>query len=51
MAKSQNEVLPIYQLVDKQYADPQTTPYELEISGFKLIIVTFDTGKKIREKM
>jgi hypothetical protein len=50
-AKSQNEVLPIYQLVDKQYADPQTTPHELEISGSKQVTVTVDAGKKIREKM
>jgi hypothetical protein len=51
MAKSQNEVLPSYQLVDKQYAHPQTTPHELEISGSESVNVTFDTGKKIREKM
>ncbi|MDR2114847.1 MAG: hypothetical protein LBP87_00545, partial [Planctomycetaceae bacterium] len=51
MAKSQNEVLPTYRLVDKQYANPQTTPHELETSGSKPVTVTFDTGKKIREKM
>ncbi|MDR2706323.1 MAG: hypothetical protein LBC02_11150 [Planctomycetaceae bacterium] len=51
MAKSQNEVLPTYRLVDKQYANPQTTPHELEISSSKPVTVTFDTGKKVREKM
>jgi hypothetical protein len=51
MAKSQNENLPTYRLIDKQYADPQTTPYELEIFGSKLVKITFDAGKKVREKM
>jgi hypothetical protein len=52
MAKYSNQQsADIYTLVEKFNINPEKTPHKLEISGTKPVTVTFDAGKKIREKM
>ncbi|MDR2707109.1 MAG: hypothetical protein LBC02_15155 [Planctomycetaceae bacterium] len=48
---SQQKPTDVYTLVEKFNTDPEKSPHKLEISGSKPVTVTFDTGKKIREKM